>query len=117
MIGFIVCDKALAALVPACVFVTTDDICAHVYMCLHADGGGFSCTRLCVSEMRWDGAEPRPLVLSKLRVTLKTGNSSARHVMHPAACASSVCDTAKSSGGELKMQAYRPAAPPLALGS
>lgn len=111
MIGFIVCDKPLAVLVPACVFVAVDNICAHVNMCLHADGGGSPCAKLCVSEMCWDSAEPCSSSWANT-ASCCTSNSSPRHVMHPAACVSSVCDTTKSSGGELKKHAYRPLAPP-----
>lgn len=44
MIGFIMCDKPLAVLVLARIFVSRDDVCVHVNMCLHADRGGCLCT-------------------------------------------------------------------------
>lgn len=46
LIGFVMCDKPLAVLVPARVFVSRDAVCARVNVCHHADRGGCLCTLL-----------------------------------------------------------------------
>lgn len=66
----------------------------------HGDRGAFSCGHAC-SSSRANAAS-----------CSRCSNWSRRRVTPPAAGVCSMFDTTKSSGGELKMHAYRPSAPP-----